>query len=65
MELLTAAEVANLLKVSSDRVYAMAREGLIPTIHLGRHLRFDAAALKEWAAKGGQAFPGGWRREAQ
>lgn len=62
MELLTAAETAKLLKVGTERVYALVREGLLPAIHLGRHLRFDAVALKAWCDKGGKSYEGSGRR---
>lgn len=49
--------------VSPQRLYAAAREGLIPSVRLGRRIFFDEEALRAWAAKGGQSFPGGWKRE--
>lgn len=61
--MLLAREVARMLRVPEARVYDMARQGLIPTIRLGRQLRFDEQQLAEWAAKGGRSLPGVWRRE--
>lgn len=50
--LLTAEEVADQLTVSTDRVWALTREGKLPTVKLGRRTyryRPDAveAALKQ------------------
>ncbi len=62
--LLTAREVAELLRVPTASVYALAREGRLPgTVRVGRLVRFDVAALRQWIAGGGQALPGTWRRE--
>jgi excisionase family DNA binding protein len=52
--LLTAQQVAVFLQVPKARVYELAREGLIPTVHLGRQLRVSASALDDWIADGGQ-----------
>lgn len=54
MNLLTAAEVAEILRVSKARVYELARQGMLPALTLGqRQVRFDEAALREWIATGG------------
>jgi putative molybdopterin biosynthesis protein len=63
--LLTAQQVAVLLQVPTARVYQLAREGLIPTVRLGRQVRVSASALNEWIADGGRALPDGWRRGDQ
>jgi excisionase family DNA binding protein len=57
--LLTAQQVAVLLQVPTARVYQLAREGLIPTVHLGRQIRVSASALNDWIADGGRALPDG------
>ncbi len=57
-------EVAEILGVTEDRVYTMARERLIPCVKLGRQLRFSPSALEEFIRNGGKPLPGGWRREA-
>lgn len=51
--LLTAHELASDLGLTLPRTYAMARKGLIPAVWLGRQLRFDPNAIREWLAKGG------------
>lgn len=53
MRLLTAKETAEILRVTLPRVYELAREGLIPSVHMGRQVRFDETKLREWIAQGG------------
>jgi excisionase family DNA binding protein len=53
--LLIAEEVAGILRVSKDRVYELARSGVIPCVRLGRQIRFSNTALNDWIIKGGQA----------
>ena len=54
MRLLTAEEVADILRVSTYRVYELARRQLIPFVRLGeRQLRFEEAKLLEWIQRGG------------
>jgi excisionase family DNA binding protein len=65
MDLLTVPEVARVLRVSPPRVYELARDGLIPVVRLGRQVRVEQDALRRWIASGGQALPGGWRRQSE
>lgn len=54
MRLLTAKEVAPILRVTPARVYELARSRAIPAIRLGeRQVRFDETALRDWLAGGG------------
>lgn len=53
MRLLTAKEVSVALQIPLARVYELARQNLIPSVRLGRQIRFDENALREWAARGG------------
>jgi excisionase family DNA binding protein len=55
MRLLTARETAEQLQVTRARVYEMARVGLLPSIRMGRQVRFDEGALKQWVERGGSA----------
>ncbi len=48
--LLTADQVAALLQVPTTWVYRAAREGELPSVPLGRYVRFDAAAIEKWVA---------------
>ena len=65
MDLLTIPEVARVLRVPPARAYNLAREGLIPTVRVGRQVRVDRDALQEWIRDGGRPLPGGWRRREQ
>jgi excisionase family DNA binding protein len=47
-ELLTAEEVAALLRVSPGWVYEQSRRRRIPHVRLGRYVRFRRAALDSW-----------------
>jgi excisionase family DNA binding protein len=55
MRLLTAGEVSRMLQVTRARVYELARLGLIPCVHIGRQVRFEETALREWVSRGGSA----------
>ena len=58
MRLLRMTEVAEILGVSLARAYALAREGLIPAVRLGRQVRVEHAALRKWIEDGGHSLPG-------
>lgn len=62
--MLTARQVAEMLNVNTARVYQLAREGVLPSVRLLRQVRFSEDAIREFIARGGQALPGGWRKEA-
>lgn len=49
--LLTADDVADMLGVGRDWVYAEARAGRIPHVKLGRSVRFRAARVAAWLAE--------------
>jgi len=54
MNLLTATDVAQMLRVSKGRVYELARQGMLPALTVGqRQVRFEEGALREWIAAGG------------
>jgi excisionase family DNA binding protein len=55
MRFLTAKEVSMLLQIPLARVYELARMNLIPTVRIGRQVRFNEEALREWASRGGSA----------
>lgn len=42
---LTAAELADLLAVSPDQIYALARKGVLPSFRVGNAVRFDPKAI--------------------
>jgi excisionase family DNA binding protein len=62
MKLLKVADVAMIMNTSVDRVYELARLGLLPVVHLGRQIRVEESALVEWIKTGGAPLPGGWRK---
>ncbi len=51
-DLLTAEEVAALLRVSPGWVYEHSRRDRIPHVRLGRYVRFRRGALEDWLAEG-------------
>jgi excisionase family DNA binding protein len=64
--LLQVPEVARRLSVPESTVYDMARQNRIGgVVRVGRRVRFDPIELERWIRSGGQALPGGWRREPQ
>ncbi len=46
--LLTADEVAALLRVTKAWVYAETRRGVLPHVRLGRYVRFRESAVRDW-----------------
>lgn len=63
IKLLTAQEVARLLGMSESQVYALGRSGILPVIRIGRSIRIADDQLQDWIEHGGQAWPGGWRKQ--
>jgi len=63
--LLTLSETAEILNIKYWRAAELARQNLIPVVHLGRSKRVDPDRLQEWINSGGKALPGGWKQEAQ
>lgn len=67
--LLTANEVADLLRVTRAWVYAETRARRIPHVRLGRYVRYRRSAVEAWvneleAASTGRAVRRGAAREA-
>ena len=56
MRLLTISEVSDLLRVPQARAYELAREGVIPTVRIGRQVRVSEAALARWIDQGGRSL---------
>lgn len=52
--LLRAEDAAAILGVRLRRTYELARRGVIPSVRLGRQIRFSTAALDEFIRAGGQ-----------
>jgi excisionase family DNA binding protein len=51
--LLTVKEAGELLQLNIFSVYEMARNGVLPSVRLGRAIRFRPEALDAWLASGG------------
>lgn len=62
-KLLTVAQVADILDLPEAQVYALGRADILPVIHLGRSVRVAEDQLEQWIRRGGQSWPGGWRRD--
>ena len=58
IEILTAKEVASLLKISVKTVYSYARRGMIPTYwKFQSNIRFEKQQILEWMKEANQATP--------
>lgn len=51
----SAASIAVLLGTSPHRVYQLARAGQLPSVRLGRSVRFSLPAVRAWIEAGGTA----------
>jgi excisionase family DNA binding protein len=49
--LLQAEDIAAMLGVGKDWIYAEVRAGRIPHLRLGRHVRFRAEAIEAWLSE--------------
>lgn len=56
-ELLTAAEIQDILHVDRSTVYRMAEDGRLPAIKVGRQWRFPATQFDAWLAAQGLSEP--------
>ena len=56
-KMLTADEASALLRVRLPQLYALARDGVIPSVRVGRAVRFSSARLKAWIDAGGAGLP--------
>ena len=52
--LVTADELAATLGIPKNAVYALARENRIPTVRIGRRVRFDVRAVVDALADAGE-----------
>ena len=57
MRFLTVNELADTLGLSTDRVYEALRLGLLPGVRIGRQVRVEEQAFREWVSNGGQRYP--------
>jgi len=54
--LLKIREVAEILNVSLDRAYTLCREGIIPSVRIGRSLRFSEGDISDFIKQGGKGY---------
>ena len=57
MNFLTVNEIAKTLRLQNQRVYEAIRRGLLPAVRIGRQVRVEEQALREWVNNGGQRYP--------
>ena len=48
IEILTADEVGELIRLSGNRVIALARRGDVPFLVIDGHIRFDSRDIEDW-----------------
>ena len=63
-DLMTLREFGEECGLPYRRAAELARTGIIPVVRLGRQVRVSRQQIAAFFARGGQALPGGWRREA-
>ncbi|MEX2206784.1 MAG: DNA-binding protein [Myxococcota bacterium] len=61
--LVKAKALAERWDTTEAHIHTLSREGLIPSIAIGRSRRYDLDAIAELEASGGFRLAGGWRRE--
>ena len=54
-QLLTADQLAERWQIAKSHVYALTRDGAIPTVKLGRYYRYHPAAIEEFETGRGRA----------
>ncbi|MFL6213322.1 MAG: helix-turn-helix domain-containing protein [Blastocatellia bacterium] len=54
MKLLTAKAIAEAWGLPLPRIYELARTGVIPSVRIGRQVRFPEDALRDWIRSGGK-----------
>jgi excisionase family DNA binding protein len=54
VQLLEAKEVAKILQISTQRVYELTRQGVLPSVRIGaRQIRFEETRVLQWIENGG------------
>jgi len=59
---------AKRIGISRNRFYDLVRNGILPpgvVVRLGRQIHINPGRLDQFIERGGKAFPGRWRKEAQ
>jgi excisionase family DNA binding protein len=60
--LLRIPEAARALGIARSLAYEMARDGRLPTVHIGKAVRVPRRRLEEWIEERARAESGGLRR---
>jgi len=55
--MLTADEASQVLRVRKPQLYALARDGIVPAVRVGRAVRFNRDILLNWIRTGGATRP--------
>jgi excisionase family DNA binding protein len=55
-KLLRPKETAELLGVRKQTLYALARKGIVPSVRVGRMLRFPPEGVEAFIASGGKSY---------
>ena len=63
--LLTIPEVANVLQIPCGRCYELSRQGVLPTIKIGKYIRISQASLHSWLAQQQHIYSPQWRGASQ
>jgi excisionase family DNA binding protein len=53
--LLNADEASEALSLSPRKIWELTRDGDLPSIRIGRSVRYDVEALREWIARKSQS----------
>ena len=56
MKFITVNKIAEQTELSTGRVYEMIRLGLLPAVRMGRQIRVEEQAFKDWINRGGQTY---------
>jgi excisionase family DNA binding protein len=56
-QLLTAEQLAKRWQVPKGHVYALTRDGKVPTVKLGRYYRYRLDAIERWESEAMDATP--------
>lgn len=63
--LLTIPEVANVLQIPCGRCYELSRQGVLPTIKIGKYIRVSQAALHAWLTQQQHMHSSQWGEASQ
>ena len=63
--LVDAGAIGRRLGLGRRAILYFARQGTIPVVRVGRHVRFDTEQIEAWIQAGGRALVGDWRKRAE